>query len=93
MEKVIWSRTAEERLRENITYYAEQNPTAAWRIYVEVLERAEILAPHPEIGRKGRVKETREFVLTGTPFILIYHVINNQVEILNVLHGAQRWPN
>ena len=31
----------------------------------------EILTNHPNIGRKGRVTGTREFVIARTPFIMV----------------------
>jgi len=89
LKSVTWKRLAEEKLQSNILFYAKAGPITAWWVYEEVLKRAEQLGKFPEIGRKGRLKNTREFVLTGTPFILVYHLIANQVEILNVLHGAQ----
>jgi len=53
------------------------------------------LSEHPEAGRSGRRRGTRELVISGTPFILIYRVRARpaRVEILRVLHGKQKWPN
>ncbi|MCG8044986.1 MAG: type II toxin-antitoxin system RelE/ParE family toxin [Candidatus Thiodiazotropha taylori] len=30
--------------------------------------------------------------MKGTPFILVYQVSGDQVDILRVLHGSQAWP-
>jgi toxin ParE1/3/4 len=43
------------------------------------------------MGRPGRVQGTRERIITGTPYIVVYRV-RHEVEILRVLHGAMRWP-
>jgi toxin ParE1/3/4 len=43
------------------------------------------------MGRPGRVQGTRERVITGTPYLVVYRV-RHEVEILRVLHGAMRWP-
>ena len=86
-----WLPQAEEDLKRNIEYFAEHDPLTAWRIYEDVMERAAILDAQPGMGRGGRVKGTREFVLAGTPFILVY-VAHHPVRILRVLHGAQKWP-
>ncbi len=53
-----------------------------------------ILPDHPRAGRQGRLKNTRELVIDGYPFIVIYRerISTNTVEILRVLHDAQRWP-
>ena len=86
-----WEEEAGADLQRNIERYAQDDPFPAWRVYQEVLERAEIL-DDPPLGRPGRVAGTREFVVTGTPFILVYQAQGGDVRILRVLHGAQRWP-
>ena len=35
---------------------------------------------------------TRELVVAGTPYIVIYRVGRERIDILRVVHGAQRWP-
>ena len=88
----VWLASAEDDLKRNIENYAEKDPLTAWRIYEQVIDRAAILDAQPGIGRAGRIKGTREFVLTGTPFILVYREHGKQVEIFRVLHGAQQCP-
>jgi toxin ParE1/3/4 len=48
---------------------------------------------HPYLGRPGRVANTRELVVTSTPFIVAYRVVSDRIEILAVFHGARRWPD
>ncbi len=50
------------------------------------------LADHPEGARPGRVRGTRELVVTGTPYVVVYRVEPSAVLILRMVHGAQRWP-
>jgi plasmid stabilization system protein ParE len=50
------------------------------------------LADHPAIARPGRVAGTRELVVIGTPYIVIYRIEATAIVILRVLHAAQRWP-
>ena len=58
--------------------------------YVRKLrERIVVLAAHRDSGREGRVGGTREWVLAGTPYIVVYRVIAGVVEVLRILHGAQ----
>jgi toxin ParE1/3/4 len=38
------------------------------------------------------VPETRELVVSGTPYIVPYTVRGDVVEIHAVLHGARKWP-
>jgi len=43
------------------------------------------------MGRLGRVKGTRELVVSGTPYVICYRVEPDAVVILRLLHGAQKW--
>jgi plasmid stabilization system protein ParE len=45
---------------------------------------------HPASGRPGRLRGTRELVVTGTPYIAAYRVVDDMVTILRVLHGARQ---
>ena len=51
------------------------------------------LAQFPESGRPGRRAETRELVVSQTPYLVPYRVRGELVEVLRVLHGRQRWPD
>jgi len=88
----IWKPRAEADLWRYTEYYAQEDPHTAWRILGKVLDRAQLLDAQPGLGRAGRVKGTRELVLNGAPFILVYREQQKSVEILRVLHAAQKWP-
>jgi len=49
------------------------------------------LAEYPSMGRIGRVPETRELVVAGTPWVVVYR-LRGSIEIIRVLHGSQAWP-
>lgn len=91
-----WTDVAEadlDRIEEYIRH--ESNPTVAIDVVLNVMDTVEAILPdHPNAGRIGRVKTTRELVIDGIPFIVIYRVMNTlrQVQILRVLHDAQQWP-
>ncbi len=90
--KIEWKEDAIEDLARNVEFYAETNPVVAFEVFDDVRERAKVLGDQPDIGRRGRKTGTKELVLKGTPFILVYQVKSDQVAILRVLHGAQLWP-
>ncbi len=50
------------------------------------------LRDHPNLGRPGRLTGTRELVVSGTPYVVPYRVLGDDVQILAVFHGARRWP-
>jgi toxin ParE1/3/4 len=91
--RVKWLRQALHNLDNIATYVAEDDPAAARDLVAEIEEVAGLLARHALLGRPGRIPGTRELVIAGTPFILAYRVAADEVQILRVLHGAQRWPS
>ena len=89
---IEWLPAAEESLADQLEWIADQNPWAAIDIGAAVHAAVSRLGEHPAIGRAGRVGGTRELVVLGTPYIVIYRVESSAVVVLRVLHGAQRWP-
>ena len=73
-------------------YIAEVNPGAARQVAQCILQAVGLLAEQPSLGRPGRVPETRELVITGTPYSAAYRVVDDTIVILRVLHGARQWP-
>jgi toxin ParE1/3/4 len=65
---------------------------AARRVAISIYERLSALMEFPEQGRQGRKSGTRELIFTGLPYLAIYRIRGDAVEILRILHGAQNWP-
>jgi toxin ParE1/3/4 len=42
--------------------------------------------------RLSCVRGTRELVIAGLPWIVVYRVTGGTIEVVRVLHGAQQWP-
>ncbi len=64
----------------------------ALRVVTRIVNSIQQLAPFPSAGRAGRIRGTRELVISGTPFIAAYAIQRNRILILAVYHGAQQWP-
>ena len=90
--EVRWSPSAEADFIHIIQYVREQNATAADRVARTILDGIVMLEKFPLSGRPGRVLGTREIVFTPLPFLAVYRVRENILEVLRVMHGAQRWP-
>lgn len=87
-----WTPSALQDLEEAGAYVMQDNPRAAVAMGKRVLEAVEYLPSHPALGRPGRLRGTRELVVSGTPFIVIYRVRVDLVQVLRVLHHARKWP-
>jgi toxin ParE1/3/4 len=90
--RIEWLPDAEQGLAAQLEWVAEHNPWAALDMGDAIHAAIERLADYPAIARPGRVAGTRELVVVGTPYIVVYRVEPSAVVILRVLHGAQRWP-
>jgi toxin ParE1/3/4 len=58
----------------------------------QILSAARTLGEHPQLGRRGRLRGTRELLVAGTPYLLIYRVRGDTLEVLTVLDGRRRSP-
>jgi len=91
--RIRWLKKALRNLEQAHEYISRDNPEAAARTITRIQSTASQLTDYPLMGRVGRVENTREFVISQTPYILIYRVKGNAVEILRVLHSAMRYPD
>ena len=90
--KVRWSPEAAVDFTALVEYIRKENSSAADRVAHSIYDGITSLTSFPNRGRLGRVKGTRELVLSPLPFIAVYRVTKTFVEIARVLHGSQRWP-
>ena len=90
--KVVWTRRAVHDLAHVRQYIERDDVTAAAHVAKQILVAARRLAAHPQIGRPGRLKGTRELVITGTAYVVPYRIHAKTVQLLRVLHGRQQWP-
>jgi addiction module RelE/StbE family toxin len=86
-----WTLPALRDIKEAGDFIAVDNPQTAERTAERVREAVEYLLDHPTMGRTGRVSGTRELVISGTPFIVVYRIAVPSVQILRVLHHARKW--
>ncbi len=90
--KIEWLPIAERDRESQLAYIGDRDHWAAIKMG-DAIEAAVLrLTDHPRMGRPGRVKDTRELVVSGTPYVIAYLVERDAVVILRLLHGAQRWP-
>ena len=90
--RLEWTLKAFDDLVEAGDYITLDNPEATQRMAERAREAIEYLEDHPNIGRPGRLSGTRELVISGTPFVVIYWVRGAAVQVLRVLHHARKWP-
>lgn len=91
--RLSWRPQAEQDRYDAIDHIAHDDPLVAIEQLDRIEEQTEVLLQQPKLGRPGRVKDTRELVISRTPFIAVYHLPDAQhIEILRLMHSAQQWP-
>lgn len=91
--KIKWTKGAQHNLHQIEAYIAKDNPNAALDIILKIIKTVGMLSDNPTMGRTGRIFNTRELIISGTPFIVPYRIKSNQVEIIRILHSSMKWPD
>lgn len=88
--EVRWSTIAVEDLERIFRRIEKDNPTAAREIVKTIYAGCRGLHDFPHRGRPGRMNGRRELIFS--PYIVVYQVREQAVEISRIYHGAQDWP-
>ena len=89
---IAWLARARQQREAAIDYIAQDSARAALAQLDEIERQVDMLMQHPDMGRPGRRQGTRELVIGRTPFIAVYRVKGERIEVLRLLHGSQQWP-
>ena len=71
-------------------YIAANSPPGARDVVDRVLRSVTRLRLFPRSGRVGQVHGTRELVVPGLPYVVVYTHDDRGVDIVAVFHGAQK---
>ncbi|MGC2111799.1 MAG: type II toxin-antitoxin system RelE/ParE family toxin [Candidatus Korobacteraceae bacterium] len=90
---IRWAKDAARQLAAAHEYVAIDSPKAAGRLLIRIVNAVNSLGSYPHAGREGRVSNTRELVIVGTPYVVAYRIKSkNVIQILAILHGKRKWP-
>lgn len=94
---VAWLGSAWRQYQDALEWVSQERPQAALTQDEAITEAVARLGEYPQVGRPGRKQGTRELVVPGTPFIVVYRIKEQDigqvvVQVISFLHGAQRWP-
>jgi len=94
--KTIWHPHADADLENLISYTAKEFPLTAARWLEMIRNQANLLSTHPKLysGKAGNVEGTREMIIDGAPFWLVFAYKNNNkaVGILRVFRDGKDKP-
>jgi plasmid stabilization system protein ParE len=74
-------------------FLVQRNAVAARRVAADIRAAGERLRDFPHMARPGTISGTHEWVVRGTPYLIVYEVdpAANEIRVLAVFHGAQDW--
>ena len=84
-----------EDLEEIVSYIAKDNRAAALRMHDDIIGKADDLSFFPKRGlpvTEAKMRNAGYRMLLVKPYIVFYRVINRQVLIYRVIHGATDFP-
>lgn len=91
--EVIWAKSAEKDLREIIEYIAEDNPSRAFELFIEIKHRASGLHTFPLRGRIVPELQEQGIIiyreLLIPPWKIICRISENTVYVLSMLDSRQ----
>lgn len=90
--KMRWTEGAAGNLNQVEEYITQDNPAAAVATVKKILEAAQILTDYPTLGKRGRERGTRELIVAGLPYIIIYAKHREELVVIRVLHTSMKYP-
>ncbi len=91
--EVRWSIPAAEDLEQICGWIERDNPEAARRVARTIYDECSRLKDFPNLGRASRrLAGRRELTFSPLPYIAVYQVKPDAIEISRIFHGAQNWP-
>ena len=90
--KVNWTAAAPAQLHDIHTFVGRSSPRYATKVVDRLTRRSQQIATFPRSGRivpEANDVNIRE-VLEG-PYRIIYHLLEDEIDIITVVHGARQW--
>jgi toxin ParE1/3/4 len=89
--KIVFDTKAISDLQNIRRWIAFESPSAAAKVLERLFRSIRSLVVFPERGRKGLESGTRELVVPGLPYVIVYKIRTdtNEIDVAAVLHNAQ----
>ena len=88
--RLRWTQAAADDLEAIAAYLTKHFPSFRQTTIQEIYDTIVTLRSLPHRGRIGREEGTRELVIARLPYIVVYRIKNDSIEILHIYHGAQQ---
>lgn len=91
--KVNWTAAALDQLRDIHRFVARSSPQYAAKLIDRLTRRSQQIATFPRSGRivsEANDVNIREVI--EEPYRIIYHLLEDEIDIIAVVHSARQWP-
>lgn len=86
---VLLTSQARAEFDQAIGYIALRNPPAVRTVGLAIQSALDSLATFPSRGRQTMFSGLRELVVRRTPYIIVYSVGSEHVEVIRIRHASQ----
>jgi len=87
--RIRWTPAAAADLQRISDYLRDHHPHYRLATIRKVYAAIQSLTEWPHLGRAGREEGTRELLFPPLPYIAVYRVKEQSIEVLRIYHGAQ----
>ncbi len=89
--EIIWGDGARRDFNAAVDFIRAESPKNAVRVGERILAAVSLLQSFPEIAPASRKhRDLRQLIVPRTPYLVIYGIHADHVEIRAVVHAAQR---
>jgi plasmid stabilization system protein ParE len=88
--KIVWGERARLEFESAVAHLQTQSPSAAKRVGEQILAAIGMLERFPELAPTSKHRGLRQLVASRTPYLVIYRIHADRVEIRAVIHAKQR---
>jgi toxin ParE1/3/4 len=90
--RIRWTPAAAADLERISEYLKNRHPHYRQPTMRKLYQALRSLTDSPQRGRPGREEGTRELLFPSLPYIAVYRVKEERIEVLRIYHSAQERP-
>ncbi|MGC2111804.1 MAG: type II toxin-antitoxin system RelE/ParE family toxin [Candidatus Korobacteraceae bacterium] len=92
MTRIRWTTNAATDFTDIVERIRAESPDTALHVARTIYDGIAVLQTSPNQGRIGLAENTRELVFAPWPYIVVYEIIEDQVQVLRIRHTSRNWP-
>jgi addiction module RelE/StbE family toxin len=90
--RIRWTPLAAADMQSISDYLKEHHPRYRQPTMRKLYERIRSLRDAPHLGRPGSIEGTRELLFPPVPYIAVYRIHEQDIEIWRIFHTSQQRP-